>query len=962
MFNEPVEFKSSWIAKLFGLTPFSDRAIILDLTEVKIVKSANVEKIPYTDINKIYFEKHYWWWQLKFSLPSEKIITIGGLNQKKLKAIQTLLPDYKAQFIEATQRIKENSGYIWEFSEWIEEIKEGRAWVSKYDVEQMLEKLTKNDGVLELPNKYFKDFPDLLSSLSVIKEFSEDSERIRQEANQKFIPFELEAYKDYFDQLEKYPLTTAQREAIVTHENNVRVIAGAGSGKTSVIVAKAGYLLKKGFYSANQVLLLAFNRSAAEEMKERIENTLDAHIKASTFHALGLKIISSVEREKPALAKVAEDENSLKDLIREIIAELLNDPKTTKLISNYFQSFFAPYHSEFDFENMGDYYKYLKGHGFLTLNGEHLKSYEEVEIANFLCLHGVEYEYEIDYPINTASVSYRQYKPDFYLPEYDIYIEHFGVQRNQSVAAHVNRQQYLDGMKWKRSIHQQYNTDLIETYSYQKIEGTLIDTLEKELIARGVKLQLIDPERILNKLNSTNQFDPLTNLMATFLNHFKGGCYTIDKVRDQAKARGVESKRFDAFLTIFENVLAKYEEHLTKDGAIDFNDMINLAAEYVEEGKYLSPYRCILVDEFQDISTSRARLVKALRNQDLNHRLFCVGDDWQAIYRFAGSDIAIMREFSKEFGYAETVALDRTFRFNNRIEEVATSFILKNPAQIKKKIEAHAQVDEARIIVHRPESKTEDIFIEVLREIQRRDNGENPKTSILLLGRYNFLRDGLSWSKANFEFPNFDIKFKTVHSAKGLEADYVIVMGMNEGRYGFPSEIVDDPILNAVLSESEDYPHAEERRLFYVALTRARHAVHLVIDRASPSSFFSEIKNSHGLVELLGAAGIEAINCPSCKTGELVQRTSEYGVFYGCSHYPLCEYRVDACKKCGYGLLVKNQVRGYFKCNNSNCGHIERPCPRCHTGRLVERKGKFGPFMGCTNYYSHGCNYTEPLH
>jgi DNA helicase IV len=958
MKKEPMEFNPSWLAKLLGQTPYSYRAIILDLSEVKIVKSTDIEEISYADILEISVAKH-WWWQLNLSLPSEKIISLGGLNQRKVKAIQNLIPNYKAHFNEAIRKINDNSNYIVDFSEWIEEIKEGQAWVSKYDLEQMLEKLTKLDAVLELSNKYFRNFPDLMSSLSVIREFSKDPEKIREEANQKFIPFELQAYRDYFDQVEKYPLTAAQREAIVTHENNIRVIAGAGSGKTSVIVAKAGYLLKKRFYSASQILLLAFNRAAADEMKERIGNTLDVRITANTFHALGLKIISEVEREKPALAKVSEDENKLKDLIREIILELLYDPKTTKLISNFFQSFFAPYHSEFDFDNLGDYYKYLKGHGLLTLNGEYLKSFEEVEIANFLCLHGVEYEYEMDYPINTASISYRQYKPDFYLPKYNIYIEHFGIQRNQSVASHVNQTQYLDGMKWKRSIHQQFNTDLIETYSYQKTEGTLIVNLESELIAHGVKLQLIDPESILNKLNSTNQFDPLTNLMATFLNHFKGGCYTIDRVRDQAKERGVVSKRFEAFLTIFEKVLAKYEGYLAKDGTIDFNDMINLAAEYVEEGKYLSPYRCILVDEFQDISTSRARLIRALRNQDPNHRLFCVGDDWQAIYRFAGSDIAIMREFSEEFGYSETLTLDRTFRFNNRIEEVATSFILKNPAQIKKKIKAHTQVEESRIIVHHPERNTEDIFIEVLREIQRRDNGANSRPSILLLGRYNFLRDGLSWSKANFEFPNFDIDYKTVHSAKGLEADYVIVMGMNEGRYGFPSEIVDDPILNAVLSKSEDYPHAEERRLFYVALTRARHAVHLVVDRSSPSSFISEIKNYHGLVELVGAAGVQTIDCPSCQTGKLVQRTSRYGVFYGCSYYPLCDYRVDACKKCGYGLLVYNHLRGYFRCNNQNCNHIERPCPRCKTGRLVERKGKYGSFMGCTNFHSQDCKYTE---
>ena len=961
MIKEPLEFKHSWLAKLFGQMPYSYRVITLDLTEVKIVRLTDTENISYLDILDVCVTKR-WWWKVNLTLSSENNISLGGLSKRKAKAIQNLIPDYKEKYIRATKEIRDNTNYIVDFSEWIQEIQEGRAWVSKYDLEQMLEKLTKLDAVLKLSEKYFTDFPDLLSSLSVIREFHEGPEKIREEANKKFIPFELEAYKDYFDQVEKYPLTKAQREAIITHENNTRVIAGAGSGKTSVIVAKAGYLLKKEFYTPDQILLLAFNRAAADEMQERIEKTIDVDITANTFHAAGLRIVAQVEGQKPALAKIAEDANKLKDFIKEIIVELLYDSKTTRLVSNYFQSFFAPYQNEFDFDDLGDYYKYVKNNGLLTLNGEYLKSYEEVEIANFLTLHGVEYQYEINYPIDTATISHRRYQPDFYLSEYDIYIEHFGIGRDQRVAPHVDQQAYVDGMNWKRAVHQLYGTTLIQTYSYLKREGTLISTLENELIARGVKLQLIDPESILNKLDATNQFDPLTNLMATFLSHFKGSCYTIKEVREQAKERGERNNRFEAFLTLFEKVLEKYEGYLAEDGTLDFNDMINRAAEYVEEGKYISPYHCILVDEFQDISTSRARLIRALRNQDPNHRLFCVGDDWQAIYRFAGSDIAIMREFSKRFGYAETVALDRTFRFNNRIEEVATTFILKNPAQIEKKIEAHTQAEDPRVIVHRPNSETVDIFIEVLQEIQARNKGEISSPSVLVLGRYNFLRDGLSWSKANFDFPDFEINFKTVHSAKGLEADYVIVMGMNAGRYGFPSEVVDDPILNAVLSEKEEYPHAEERRLFYVALTRARHAVHLVVDRSSPSSFISELTKYDGLIEFLGGTGFETVNCPSCMTGELVQRTSQYGLFYGCTNYPLCEYKADACKKCGLGLLVKDRSRGYFTCHNPRCSHIERPCPRCRTGRLVERNGPYGAFLGCTNYHSQGCTHKVKLH
>ncbi|MCP4143157.1 MAG: UvrD-helicase domain-containing protein [Chloroflexi bacterium] len=962
MIKKPSEFKYSWLAKLFRQAPSSYQAVTLDLTEVKITHSTGDEKISYRNISDILVTKRWWWVQVILALSSEKQVHLGDFSKRKAKAIASRFPKYKEQYLQATREINDTTNEIVAFSERIQEIQEGRVWISWRDLEEMLEALQVLASVFMLSKKYFSEFPRLQTPYTTIRQFAENPNQVRENANRNFISIELEAHKDYFDQVEKYPLTIAQREAIVTHEHNTRVIAGAGSGKTSVIVAKAGYLLKKGFYTPKQILLLAFNRAAAEEMQERIEKTLAVDITANTFHAVGLKIVAEVEGQKPALAKVAEDANQLKEFIQETIVALLYDAKTTRLVSNYFQSFFAPYESEFDFDDLGDYYRYVKTHGSLTLNGEYLKSYEEVEIANFLALHGVTYQYETNYAVDTATVEYRQYQPDFYLPDYDIYIEHFGIGRDQRVAPHVNQHAYLKGMEWKRKVHEEHGTTLIQTYSYQKSEGTLISTLENELLTHGVKLQLIDPESILQKLNATNQFDPLTNLMATFLSHFKGGCYTIEQVRAQAKERGAKDQRFEVFLALFEKVLEKYKAHLAEEGSVDFNDMINRAAEYVEAGKYNSPYHCILVDEFQDISISRARLIKALRDQDLDHRLFCVGDDWQAIYRFAGSDIAIMRDFSQRFGYAETVALDRTFRFNNQIEDVATSFILQNPAQIQKQIEAHTQVDGPHVIVHRPSSETADVFIEVLEEIQARDNGETPNPSVLVLGRYNFLRDGLSWSKANYGFPDFEITFRTVHAAKGLEADYVIVLGMTAGRYGFPSEVVDDPILNAVLSEAEEYPHAEERRLFYVALTRARHAVHLVADPASPSPFISELTKYRGLVEFLGEGGFETVFCPSCTTGQLVQRTSQHGLFYGCTNYPLCEHTANACQKCGIGYLDKDRRIGYFICNNPRCGNIERQCPSCRTGRLVERNGRYGAFYGCTNYGNQGCDYTEKLH
>jgi DNA helicase-4 len=281
-----------------------------------------------------------------------------------------------------------------------------------------------------------------------INNFISNPDGFRILSNNIFFTKELERFKEFFDVVESNPLTVSQRKAIITHEDNTRVIAGAGSGKTSVIVAKVGYLLKKGLYDSNEILLIAFNRAAASEIEERIKNRINVNVKVTTFHALGLGIISKVEKRKPSLAKFAENEMALNQYIQEILVELVKDKNTTELITTYFQSFFAPYKSKFEFNELGDYYKYIKDNDLISLEGGLLKSFEEVEIANFLTLNGIKYKYESPYSKSTATISHRQYEPDFYLTEYDIYIEHFGIKRDGSTAPFINREQYLAGMEW----------------------------------------------------------------------------------------------------------------------------------------------------------------------------------------------------------------------------------------------------------------------------------------------------------------------------------------------------------------------------------------------------------------------------------------------------------------------------------------------------------------------------------
>lgn len=944
---------SSFIDRLFGGANF--RKLEIRPEGIRIESEKEEQFFIYSRLQEVNLKSGLFYRSLEIISESDATTILKGIPKHRSKSLDTLIVEKQEKFIEVRRKITDLAPAIQETTQWINHRLSGKKWVSKHDLDFFAGNLSMLRDFFEIPTTFLTTNDDLLAAMSTLANARKDIHGFRQKANAAFIDKETTRFEAYFDTIESNPLTESQRRAVITHEDNTRVVAGAGSGKTSVIVAKAGYLLKKGLCSPEEILLIAFNKSAADEMRARIKDRIGIDVRATTFHALGLSIIGETTGTKPSLAKSAGDHRILIKLVRNILIDLLDHPKAAKIIRNYFQSFLFPDKSEADFETLGEYYNYLKKQDLRTLKGEKVKSFEEIEVANFLFLRGVEYEYERDYEINTATAEHRQYQPDFYLPEYNIYLEHFGINRDGSTAPYVDQEEYNAGIKWKRELHRKHNTTLIETYSYMRREGTLARDLERILTKQGVTLTPISSDAFKEALRNGNFIDPFSSLIATFLNHYKGNGLTVAQVAETARKRKIMDPRLKAFLRLFEQFHMAYEEKLIEEQVIDFNDMIIQSAEMAESNTYHSPYTCILVDEFQDISSGRACLVSALKNQKPGNRLFCVGDDWQAIYRFAGSDIALMRDFESHFGFTETVYLDHTFRFNNRIEAVATNFILRNPAQIPKKIQAIRNEPNARVFIHYPETSETGLLMHALEQI----HSEKPDATILLLGRYNFIEDGIPWTQIKSRFPGLTVNFKTVHTSKGTEADYVVLLSITDGRYGFPSEAIDDPILDAVLSEPEQFEYAEERRLFYVALTRARHAVHLISSTPEPSSFLSELAKDTRNVNIAGRVNRDPVKCSECESGDMILRTGKYGYFYACSNFPYCTHKARVCPQCGIGYLVPGQRT--LKCNNENCGHIQRLCPRCKTGWLVERKGKYGIFLGCTNYNSGKCNYTENL-
>jgi DNA helicase IV len=812
--------------------------------------------------------------------------------------------------------------------------------------------------------------PSQAEAAETVAQFIQDSERLVREANTSFVGREISAFKQFFDTVEKNPLTLAQRQSCVINQDNNLVLAGAGTGKTSTMIGRAGYLLASGQAQPDELLMLAYGRKAAEEMQERQDKCLRPLLTAGTptiktFHALGLEIIGKVEGKRPAVSPLAEDAHAFALFIDEQLTEQLRNAVYKSKIVRFFTSYLYPYRNPFDFNSMQEYNDYVRQHELRTLQGEVVKSYEECEIANFLLQHSVRYKYEEPYPIDTAGPDFRQYKPDFFLPDHGIYIEHFALDKAGRPPAHFDQRRYLDGIKWKRELHAGHKTTLIETYSHLKGEGRLQTVLSEALIGAGVILTQRPDEEMLAELKEQGKVSEFALLLSDFLTLFKQSYLAWAEFWDKIKTN-IDAERMGFLIEIFRPIYDSYQRHLQERKEIDFADMIGKAIEHIEMGHFHSPYMHIMVDELQDISPARARLILALRRQRSESVLYAVGDDWQSIYRFTGSDIGITKRFEDIFGATAVTALDTTFRFNNQIGEVASTFVLKNPEQIKKTIRSLATVNEPAVSVIRVLDGEYGLQLALNSITKQAEPRPGKKTTVLVLGRYNFVvsEESISRDRLRKAFPKLDITLMTVHAAKGKEADYVVVLDLIKGKHGFPSEKVTDALLELLLPQQEPFRFAEERRLFYVALTRARHRVYLVYNPLMASSFVKELANENYPIcktefdESFLHPDIADVGCPRCKTGSLVPRKGEDGSFIGCNNYPYCKYTEHPCPQCD-DLMQRD---GRFKiCVNSKCGGVVPLCPDCGA-EMVKRNGPYGSFWGCLNYRLNSdfiCTHTE---
>ncbi len=898
----------TWSSSKLGQFVAGAPAWQLSIDDEKFSLSVNSKNIQGSVLRLVGFEVRRGFFWSRFLVPTRdgQPITLGGLPSSQARELQSTLVSSiaRAQRKKRLATVLEASAAnIERLVQWkhdllgaVEHRFRHRGWLDHLFIQtQISAKPTKLTTWLGEP-----DVQTLLHSQgqevqSAALLYLQDLHSWLEEKNRSHEHQCLNANKEFFDKIEKSALTLEQRKAVVCFDSRMLLVASAGSGKTSTMVAKAAYALKRGYFKPESILLLAFNNDAAAELRQRLKERLlplglpAEGVSAKTFHAFGLEVIGQATGKKPSLAPWI-DSGRDQEMLLTLVDEIKDKDPRFRVQWDLFRVVLAQDLPEFGKEqdSPDSWSRENNRQGFWTLNNEVVKSRGESVIANWLFYNGVEYVYEKPYEHDTADARHRQYHPDFFLPEVNAYLEHWAVDENGNPPAEFTG--YKEGMQWKRELHARHGTRLLETTMADLWSGQAFEKLGTQLTKLGLTLDP-NPDRPAPGRQPIES-PRLARNIRMFQTHVKNNRLSFSQLRERLSSGGIGrfSFRHRMFLDIFEPIHLAWEKRLRDGGYIDFEDMLNMAAQYLEQKCWNSPYELVMVDEFQDASQARARLAKALV-EDKDACLFAVGDDWQSINRFAGADLAVMTQFSSIFGPSRTLMLETTFRCPQSLCDVSSKFIQKNPIQLRKTVRAtRTDVQEAvRLVKVDDERQIGAAVLAQLSEIAADAEQSAQIQKVYIMGRYRRDRDYLPSLPRH---PLLDVQFITAHSSKGLECDHVILPRMTAETMGFPSRIEDDPVLALAMPGSDGYEYSEERRLFYVALTRAKHSVRLITCAKRESNFLMELVKDHNLtIQRLDGQSTDEELCPECGKGFLVTRKGPYGLFFGCSNFPPCTYK-----------------------------------------------------------------------
>lgn len=786
-----------------------------------------------------------------------------------------------------------------------------------------------------------------------------------EEQNKKYFHNQLNKYEYILNNIDGKSLDLQQKEAVLNDDTNNLIIAGAGSGKTLTISGKVKYLIESKKAKTEEILLISFTDKAVKEMTERLKR-IDIEVNSKTFHKLGLEIITNFNGTRPKIATGEFLNNIYYNYYKK---EILNFSEQIKYILEFMSGYLYIPEDISNFDNLGDYIDNFRSIDYETIQSKYIQSMhksdsdfeqnkekycqkvrrlDDLIIANFLFLNSINYNYDYIYPFEAENSFKRKVKMNFYLPDYDLYLEHFLIDEkgHSKFLTKYEEQKYIAEINLKRNLHKLHNTQLIETYSYYNKDKSLIPKLRKMLVDKNVKLKCANLKDIYTKIyidNSDKEFEEFIKLITTFLGLFKSNNYQISDIdkminNNETNKNTFFKSRNKLFLEIFKNFYDFYESSLSSTGQIDFNDMINKSTEIVKLGFIPEKYKYIIIDEYQDISVSRFKLIKELQNQT-KAKVICVGDDWQSIYRFSGSDIDLFSNFEKYFGPSKFLKIEKTYRNSQELIDIASKFVTQNPNQLIKNLKSDKHIENPLKFF----SYTQSFAQAVENSIKDIVTDFGNAADILLLGRTKFdicelLKDSDKFevsddfSKIIYkQIPTLKISFLTVHRSKGLEADNVILLNMQNALLGFPNKISNDPILSLVLNDCEEYPYAEERRLFYVAITRTKNRTYLIAPENHYSTFLEELISTNSVQKNLNNEILSIKNkvkCLKCQKGHLeIRKNNDTNIeFLGCSNYPHCDFTINdinvlkeqiICSKCGGYIIKKHSSNGdFFACSN----------------------------------------------
>lgn len=677
------------------------------------------------------------------------------------------------------------------------------------------------------------------TAIATLAQIETSLPRNRNQINELFFEKELERCRDIlFDESGKSLLTDEQARAVLVDDNRNLIIAGAGSGKTRVIDFKVRYLVNHKKVDSRKIILLSFSKKSANDLILKISKSV-AGVEAKTIHSFSSQLIKDQKKE------VFNENNKQQALlVINALVETLKDQIAFRMFNEFYEKSFSEIKPLIFYKTIDDLRNDLKksnskliaagdqfeeiilNKNLKTLKGDFVRSVDERYIADFLYLQNIDYIYEKKYDLSKVV-----YHPDFYLPDYDVYFEHFALtETGQPPPYFENPQRYLDGIAWKREEHKKNNTKMIESFSYLLNGGNTSEYLSQLFKENGIDLKIQEADEAL--------YEKISKEFSRFFNRFYSSYKLSGFSLVELKER-INDPRCKLFLKFFEKFMVHYELLVKNENKMDFSDMIIDAVDHCRKNP-LDSFDYIIVDEFQDTSNLAMKLLNEVYRGNPKATFFSVGDDWQSIYGFNGSDVSILSEYEESYKGVSVQKMNSNFRSHSRIVDLGKCFISKNPYQISKDVVSK-------------NNKYEYSNIDFLTFNYMEDRIESipDNESIFVLYRYN---DDCPAYKGIFEkYFEYDknrkpirrkscrknISLMTIHSSKGLEAQHVFVLFPDGVRRKFPSEIDDHFVFSMLKNNSEDYPFAEERRLMYVAITRAEQNLYFVSqNNKEPQSIF----------------------------------------------------------------------------------------------------------------------------